>query len=153
MKPSTFVKYMIKFVGTANPITNFKFAEEYAKNNKWNKYLIFNYFSGISNPKFRLCKPHKIQLCCHCKTFQIFQLWGRLCEHSISHHIFRFCVGHTVNEQSVGQPMWPSQNLNMWWDILCSHNLPHNLKVLWWQHNWILGGLHSLNLGLDVPDT
>ena len=32
---------MIKFVGTANPITNFKFAEEYAKNNKRNKYLIF----------------------------------------------------------------------------------------------------------------
>src|SRR6202453_1914273 len=41
MKPSTFVKYMIKFVGTANPITNFKFAEEYVKNNKRNKYLIF----------------------------------------------------------------------------------------------------------------
>src|ERR1700685_3473662 len=41
MKPSTFVKYMIKFVGTANPITNFKFVEEYAKNNKRNRYLIF----------------------------------------------------------------------------------------------------------------
>ena len=87
------------------------------------------YFSGISNPKFRLCKPYKIQLCCHRKTFQIFKLWGRLCEHSISHHIFKFCGGYTVNEQSVGQPMWPSQNLNMWWDILCSHNLPHNLNI------------------------
>jgi hypothetical protein len=28
-------------VGTANPITNFKFAEEYVENNKQNKYLIF----------------------------------------------------------------------------------------------------------------
>ena len=33
-KPSTFVKYVIKFVGPANPITNFEFAEEYAKNDK-----------------------------------------------------------------------------------------------------------------------
>jgi len=32
-KPSAFVKYVIKFVGTANPITNFEFAEEYVKNN------------------------------------------------------------------------------------------------------------------------
>ena len=40
-KPSTFVKYVIKFAGTANPITNFKFAEEYVENNKQNKYLIF----------------------------------------------------------------------------------------------------------------
>jgi len=32
---------VIKFVGTANPITNFKFAEEYVENNKQNKYLIF----------------------------------------------------------------------------------------------------------------
>ena len=28
-KPSAFVKYVIKFVGTANPITNFEFADEY----------------------------------------------------------------------------------------------------------------------------
>jgi hypothetical protein len=28
-------------VGTANPITNFKFAEEYVENNKQNIYLIF----------------------------------------------------------------------------------------------------------------
>jgi hypothetical protein len=40
-KPSTPVKYVIKFVGTANPITNFKFAEEYVENNKQNKHLIF----------------------------------------------------------------------------------------------------------------
>src|SRR6202050_714910 len=40
-KPSTFVKYMIKFVGTANPITNFKFAEEYVRNNKQIKYFKF----------------------------------------------------------------------------------------------------------------
>ena len=33
-KLSTFVKYVIKFVGRANLITNFEFAEEYAKNNK-----------------------------------------------------------------------------------------------------------------------
>ena|ERR1700683_3331017 len=31
--PSTFVKYMLKFT---NPITNFKFAEEYVKNNNSN---------------------------------------------------------------------------------------------------------------------
>ena len=30
---------MIEFVGTANPITNFEFAEEYVKNNKQNKYF------------------------------------------------------------------------------------------------------------------
>jgi len=40
-KLSAFVKYVIKFVGRANPITNFEFVEEYVKNNKPNKYLIF----------------------------------------------------------------------------------------------------------------
>jgi hypothetical protein len=40
-KLSVFVKYVIKFVDRANPITNFEFAEEYAKNNKQNTYLIF----------------------------------------------------------------------------------------------------------------
>jgi hypothetical protein len=40
-KLSAFVKYVIKFVGGANPITNFEFAKEYAKNNKRNTYLIF----------------------------------------------------------------------------------------------------------------
>ena len=50
MKPSTFVKYMIKFVGTANPITNFKFAEEYVKDNKRNKYFIF-IFLAYPSPK------------------------------------------------------------------------------------------------------
>ena len=40
-KLSTFFKYVIKFVGRANPITNFEFAEEYVKNNKQNRYLIF----------------------------------------------------------------------------------------------------------------
>jgi len=40
-KLSAFVKYVIKFVGRANPITNFEFAEEYVKNNKQNTYLIF----------------------------------------------------------------------------------------------------------------
>ena len=39
-KLSTFVKYVIKFVGRANPITNFEFVEENVKNNKPNKYLI-----------------------------------------------------------------------------------------------------------------
>jgi hypothetical protein len=38
---STFVKYVIKFVGRANPITNFEFVKEYAKNIKRNIYLIF----------------------------------------------------------------------------------------------------------------
>ena len=37
----------MKFVGTANPITNFKFAEEYAKNNKQNKYLIFIFLAYL----------------------------------------------------------------------------------------------------------
>ena len=32
---------LCKFVGRANPITNFEFVEEYVKNNKPNKYLIF----------------------------------------------------------------------------------------------------------------
>ena len=40
-KLSTFVKYVIKFVGRANSIINFEFVEEYVKNNKPNKYLIF----------------------------------------------------------------------------------------------------------------
>ncbi len=40
-KLSTFVKYVIKFVGSANPITNFEFAEEYVKYHKRNTYLIF----------------------------------------------------------------------------------------------------------------
>ena len=34
--------------------------------------------------------------------------------------------------------VWPPQNLNMWWDMLCSHHLPDNLniwKALWWKHN------------------
>jgi len=46
-KLSTFVKYVIKFVGRANPITNLEFAEEYAKNNKRNTYLIFIFQSQI----------------------------------------------------------------------------------------------------------
>ena len=36
-KPSTFVKYVIKLVGTANPIADSKFAEEYVMNNKANQ--------------------------------------------------------------------------------------------------------------------
>jgi hypothetical protein len=32
-------------VSTANPITNFKFAEEYVENNKQNKYLILNFLA------------------------------------------------------------------------------------------------------------
>src|SRR5258705_9901775 len=39
-KLSAFVKYVIKFVGGANPITNFEFVEEYVKNNKPTKYLM-----------------------------------------------------------------------------------------------------------------
>ena len=42
-KPSTFVKYVIKFVGTANPIPNFEFVEEYVKNNKRIKYYVLRY--------------------------------------------------------------------------------------------------------------
>src|ERR1700683_1032327 len=69
MKPSTFVKYMIKFVGTANPITNFKLAKEYAKNNKPNKYLIFIFLAYpipnldyVSHTRFNcvvIAKPFK----------------------------------------------------------------------------------------------
>ena len=36
---------MIKFVGTANPITNFEFAEEYVKNNKRIKYFKFIFWA------------------------------------------------------------------------------------------------------------
>jgi hypothetical protein len=32
-------KYVIKFVGTANPITKFEFGEEYVKNNEQNYFL------------------------------------------------------------------------------------------------------------------
>ena len=43
-KPSTFDKYVTKFLGTANPIPNFGFADKYVKNNKQIKY--FKFFSG-----------------------------------------------------------------------------------------------------------
>ena len=36
-KPSTFVKYVIKLVGAANPIADSKFVEEYVMNNKANQ--------------------------------------------------------------------------------------------------------------------
>ena len=36
-KSSTFVKYVIKLVGTANPIADSKFVEEYVMNNKANQ--------------------------------------------------------------------------------------------------------------------
>ena len=36
-KPSTFVKYAIRFVSGANLIANSKFAEQYVKNNKANQ--------------------------------------------------------------------------------------------------------------------
>ena len=38
-KPSTFDKYVTKFLGTANPIPNFEFADKYVKNNKQIKYF------------------------------------------------------------------------------------------------------------------
>jgi len=60
---------VIKFVGTANPITNFEFAEEYVKNNKQNKYLIFNFLACpipnldyVSHTRFNcvvIAKPFK----------------------------------------------------------------------------------------------
>src|ERR1700732_4691037 len=40
-KPSTFDKYVIKFVSTANSIPSFEFAHEYVKNNKQIKYFKF----------------------------------------------------------------------------------------------------------------
>ena len=36
---------MIKFLGTTNPITNFKFAEEYVRNNKQIKYFKFIFWA------------------------------------------------------------------------------------------------------------
>jgi hypothetical protein len=70
-KPSTFVKYVIKFVGRANPITNFEFVEEYAKNNKQNKYLIFIFLAYpiinldyVSHTRFNcvvITKPFKYE--------------------------------------------------------------------------------------------
>ena len=60
---------MIKFVGTANPITNFEFAEEYAKNNKQIKYFKFIFrayriphLEFISHTRFEfdeIAKPFK----------------------------------------------------------------------------------------------
>ena len=68
-KPSTFVKYVIKFVGTPNPITNFEFAEECAKNNKRNKCLCFIFLAypipnldNVSHTRFNcdvIAKPFK----------------------------------------------------------------------------------------------
>ena len=40
-KTSTFDKYVIKFIGTANLIPNFEFVEEYVKNNKQIKCFKF----------------------------------------------------------------------------------------------------------------
>jgi hypothetical protein len=37
IKPSTFVKYVIKLVGATNPIANSKFVEQYVMNNKANQ--------------------------------------------------------------------------------------------------------------------
>src|ERR1700692_4687874 len=37
IKPSTFVKYVIKLVGATNPIANSKFVEQYVTNNKANQ--------------------------------------------------------------------------------------------------------------------
>ena len=68
-KASTFVKYVIKFASTANPIKNFELAQEYVKNNERIKY--FKFFSGayqiphlefVSHAAFeydKLAKPFK----------------------------------------------------------------------------------------------
>ena len=60
---------MIKFVGTANPITNFEFAEEYVKNNKRIKYFKFIFWAYqiphlkfVSHTRFEfddIAKPFK----------------------------------------------------------------------------------------------
>ena len=44
-KPSTFDKYVTKFLGTANPIPNFEFADKYVKNNKQIKYFKFIFWA------------------------------------------------------------------------------------------------------------
>ena len=67
-KPSTFDKYVTKFLGTANPIPNFEFADKYVKSNKQIKY--FKFFSGhigshiwfVSHSRFKfdeITKPFK----------------------------------------------------------------------------------------------
>jgi hypothetical protein len=40
-KPCTFVKYVIKLVGTTNPIADSKLVEEYVMNNKANQIFLF----------------------------------------------------------------------------------------------------------------
>jgi hypothetical protein len=42
-KPSTFVKYVIKLVGAANPIADSKFVEEYVMSIKQIKYFKFKW--------------------------------------------------------------------------------------------------------------
>ena len=69
-KLSAFVKYVIKFLGRANPVTNFEFAEEYVKNNKQNTYLIFVF---LPYPIPNLDYVSHTRFNCHCKTFQIFK--------------------------------------------------------------------------------
>ena len=56
-KPSTFDKYVTKFLGTVNPIPNFEFADKYVKNNKQIEYFKFIFWSDHT---FEVCKPCKI---------------------------------------------------------------------------------------------
>ena len=68
-KPSTFDKYVIKFVGTANPIPNFEFVGEYVKDNKQIKCFKFilgayqtPHLEFVSHTRFKfdeIAKPSK----------------------------------------------------------------------------------------------
>ena len=101
-KPSAFVKYVIKFVGTANPITNFEFAEEYAKNNKENFFFLaypIPNLDYVNHTRFNCvgtAKPFKYlnyeedyvstaylttYLDCEAATQSMSSQWGNQCGH------------------------------------------------------------------------
>jgi hypothetical protein len=56
---------LCKFVGRANPITNFEFVEEYVKNNKRNTYLILIFLPypipNLDYVRFRLSYTSPLQ--------------------------------------------------------------------------------------------
>jgi len=73
-KPSTFVKYVIKFVGTANPIPNFEFVEEYVKNNKRIKYFKF-FFRAYRIPHLEFVSHARFEFDEIAKPFKYLYYW------------------------------------------------------------------------------
>jgi hypothetical protein len=73
-KPSTFVKYVIKFVGTANPIPNFEFVEKYVKNNKRIKYFKF-FFRAYRIPHLEFVSHARFEFDEIAKPFKYLYYW------------------------------------------------------------------------------